>query len=275
VLAWLDADHHDHFHRVMRGCRSLSSSTPEVDGLDDLLTDREQAMFDLAFDRERRREQQGYVTPAQARAFLQMSRQLRLANGTAPPGNPVARAYFRGIESTTAAATNSAASRVPPASDALPVPEDSADAIAAFVDALLEAGVLTQQPRALLDGPEGHAPRVTRIQAQMQFARDCDHDAYSMRSEEFAYLANAIMAGCAIQARPFTAQEASDAAVAVCNLGLENWPARWLAAKAPSGSSAVDAGTALPDDFLVAHDLVSVFQVHGGATDQGSDQPAV
>jgi hypothetical protein len=32
-------------------------------------------MFDLAFNRERRREQQGYVTPAEARAFLQMSRQ--------------------------------------------------------------------------------------------------------------------------------------------------------------------------------------------------------
>ena len=27
------------------------------------------------------------------------------------------------------------------------------------------------------------------------------------------------------------------------------------------GSSVVEAGTALPDDFLVGHDLVSVFQV--------------
>ena len=82
VLVALDAEHHDYFHRVMRGCRSLSNSRPEVDGLDDLLTDREQVMFDLAFDRERRREQQGYVTPAQARAFLQMSRQLRLGHDT-------------------------------------------------------------------------------------------------------------------------------------------------------------------------------------------------
>jgi hypothetical protein len=39
LLGLLDAEHHDYFHRVMRGCRSLSSSTPEVDGLDDLLTD--------------------------------------------------------------------------------------------------------------------------------------------------------------------------------------------------------------------------------------------
>jgi len=113
----------------------------------------------------------------------------------------------------------------------------------------------------LLDRPQGHAPRLARIQAHMQFARDCDHAAYSMRSEELAYLANTIMAGCSIQARPFTAQEASDAAVAVCNLGLENWPRHWLPAKTRGGSSVVEAGTALPDDFLVGHDLVSVFQV--------------
>ena len=95
----------------------------------------------------------------------------------------------------------------------------------------------------------------------MQFARDSDYAAYSMRSQELAYLANTIVAGCSIQARPFTAQEASDAAVAVCNLGLENWPPHWLQADARRGSSVVEAGTALPDDFLVGHDLVSVFQV--------------
>ena len=49
VLTSLDAEHHGYFHRVMRGCRSLSNSKPEVDGLDDLLTDEEQVMFDLAF----------------------------------------------------------------------------------------------------------------------------------------------------------------------------------------------------------------------------------
>ena len=59
------------------------------------------------------------------------------------------------------------------------------------------------------------------------------------------------MAGCSIQARPFTALEASDAAIAICNLGLENWPLRWLPANA----------TAPPISFLIDHDLVSVFQV--------------
>jgi hypothetical protein len=78
---------------------------------------------------------------------------------------------------------------------------------------------------------------------------DYDHSAYARRNEELTYLANTIMAGCTLQDRPFTAQEAWDAAVAVCNLGLENWPAAWIAAKS------------LPHDFLVRHDLVAVFQV--------------
>ena len=237
VLTSLDADHHDCFHRVMRGCRRLSNSRPEIDGLDNLLTDREQASFDLAFHRENRREQLGYVTPAQARAFLRMSRELRLGHDTPPPASPVARAYFRAIERTEAAETSSG---------------PAVAAVGEVLDVLLEAGVLPQPPRGLLEGSRGEAPRNARIERHVQFLRDADHLAYSTRTQELAYLANAIVAGCSLQARPFTAQEASDAAVATCNLGLENWPPHWL----PPASR-----LALPDDFLVRHDLVAVFQV--------------
>lgn len=78
--------------------------------------------------------------------------------------------------------------------------------------------------------------------------------------EEFAYLANTIAAGCSVQARAFTEREASTAALAICNLGLENWPRHWMPARA-AGAAVVDIGTALPDDFLVDRDLVGVFQV--------------
>jgi hypothetical protein len=220
-------------------------------------------MFDLAFDREGRREKQGYVTPAQARAFLQMARQLQLGQETTPPSDPITRAHFRAIEWTAPvkADANHESSRLPAASGSPPAPTVCADAIAAVVDVLVEAGVLRQPPRALLDGPQGHGPRLARIHAQIQVAQACDHAAYSMRTEEFAYLANTIVAGCSIQARPFTAREASDATAAICNLGLENWPTQWLAEKGSRISSTLDAGTTLPEDFLVNHDLISVFQV--------------
>ena len=65
----------DYFHAVMQGCRRLSNSRPEIDGLDDLLMAPEQHLHDVAIERERRRSRQGYATPADARAFLQMARQ--------------------------------------------------------------------------------------------------------------------------------------------------------------------------------------------------------
>jgi hypothetical protein len=261
VLGALEAEHQDCFHRVMRGCRTLSNGAPEIDGLDDLLSDRNQVRFDVAVDRERRREKQGYVTPAQARAFLEMSRQLRLGPDTPPPANPVARAYFRAIEWATGADASSGSKRLPEASGAPTAPQSPAEGAAAIIDVLVEAGLLTQPPRALLDDPHGQAARLARIQTHMQFAREHDDGAYSMRSQELAYLGNAIVAGCSIQGRPFTAQEASDAAVAICNLGLENWPPHWIQADPSRASSTGEAGTALPDAFLVGHDLVTVFQV--------------
>jgi hypothetical protein len=245
VLMSLNEDHHDFFHQVMRGCRRLSNARFEIDGLDDLLSGTDQAMFDLSLDREGRRETQGYLTPAQARAFLEMSRQAPFESGTVPPTNPIARAYFQAGGETTVADVHSPLKQLPSGSgeQADPGPRETvAGGIEGLLDVLVDAGILAQQPRALLTGSQEQASRVGRIEDQMRFVLDRDHAAYTKRNEELAFLANTLMAGCSIQARPFAAQEAWDAAVAICNLGLENWPPH-------------------PDDFLVGHDLVSVFQV--------------
>jgi hypothetical protein len=95
LLVALDAEHGNDFQAVMQGCRRLSNSMPEIDGLDDLLLAPEQHLHDVAIERERRRSQQGYATPADARAFLQMARQptdkrSASANG-AMPGTPIRR----------------------------------------------------------------------------------------------------------------------------------------------------------------------------------------
>jgi hypothetical protein len=255
TLIALDAEHQVFFHRVMRECRRLSNSGYELDGLDDLLGDDEQVMFDVGVGRERRRDAHGYVAPAEARAFLQMSRCLDLRG--APPSaiNPLARAYFHAVASPLVADPEPRPERLPAASEpdaeSARDPADSSDAVAAIVGMLQEAGVLPETPRALLgDAPVG-ATRLALMQKHMQAAGERDPLAWVTRHQEMAYLANAIMTGCPIQARSFTSQEASDAVVAACNLGLERWPSHWLDAPA--------AG--LPDSFLVDHDLVTVFQV--------------
>jgi hypothetical protein len=181
ILTSLDADDNDRFHAVMRECRRLSNSAPEVDGLDDLLIEPEQLLHDLALDREHRRSQQGYSTPADARAFLLMARRHR---------RPAV-----------------------------------AEAPELLVDTLVNASHLA------------------RIRTLLEHVREKDGALFLSRSHELAFLANTLVAGCSVLSRAFTPQEASDAAIGICNLGLEHWPAT------------------LPDTFLIDHNLVSLFEI--------------
>ncbi len=220
LLAFLDAEHSEYFHRLMGGCVRLSNGTREQDGFHDLLEDGDQDMFDLACEREARREKQGYVTPAQARAFLQESRQLDLDLG-APPRSPVAHAYFRAFESTPPAEGDGfRESLVMPRESTADGPPDVApEAIAEVLEVLREAGVFTPPPRGLLEAGDRHSSRLEWIEAYAE--------SHPGSAGELGYLANTLLAGCSVQAQAFTPQQASDAAVAICNLGLENWPARW------------------------------------------------
>jgi hypothetical protein len=251
LLLALAEDHLEFFHGVMQGCRGMSNSRTEIDGLDDLLHAPEQVMFDLAFDREQRREKQGYVTPEQARAFLQMSRQIRLGDDGPPRRNVSAAAYFRALAPLDPADAGKTVSsdRLIASGPAL-TPQESAAAVSIIVGVLLDAGVLPHQPCALLEGTAPHRPasRLADIQQCLQSVCERDFDTYSARSGEIAFLANVMLSGCSMQGRPFESQEASEAVVAICNLGLQNWPAHWLA----------ETGR---DDLLMDHDLVLVFQV--------------
>ena len=94
------------------------------------------------------------------------------------------------------------------------------------MELLTEAGVLPQQaPQGLLTGAQDQSSsRLAEMHRHMQFVFERNQVAYGERNAELAYLANVLMAGCSIQSRPFTAKEASEAAVAVCNLGLAKSP---------------------------------------------------
>jgi hypothetical protein len=247
LLLFLDAEHPDYLHELMKGCRGLSNSGYEIDGLDHLLSVGEQDMFDLAVDRERRREAQGYVAPAQARAFLLAARQLQLAAAAPPAASAIAGAYFRDLDSTPPAPEPTRAAMSLPA--VTTSPDETAAAIAAVMDVLGEDGVLPSPPRTLIGAPQENETPLGLLEAHMLAALEANEAAHLRRTEEFAFLGNAIMAGGTIQARAFTPREASDAAAAICNLGLQNWPSAWR------------GGQPLPHDFLVGHDLIAVFGV--------------
>jgi hypothetical protein len=227
VLVSLDSHHPDRFVELMRAVRSRSHSRREHDGLHSLLQNREQMMFDVADERQRRRRDRGFASPADARAFLQMSRRARLE--TLAP-NPIARDYARTIE---CAADHQESPVVSPAEEIK------------VAEMLAEAGVMPlNAPRALLDS--GEVQPATRLQRCMRVVFERDRVAFGERHFELAYLANVLMAGCSIQGRPFSATEAADASVAICNLGLEQLPVSpddvWL-------------------DYLITHDVIGVFQL--------------
>jgi hypothetical protein len=256
LLLALEADHPARFNGLMRRCRLLSDSAPEVDGLDELLAAPEQLLHDVAADREQRLSQRGYTTPADARAFLQLARQPKSQRpeGT-PAGNPIATAYFRQADVPPPSAARDAVSPAPE-----PAQTGGPEALAAVVDLLTEAGLVPDRPRALLEEPGSERSRLTCIRPAMEYIRDTDDEVYFRRSRELAFLANTLMAGCSVQSRPLTAQEASDAVVSTCNLALEHWPGRWPAARGAAAGSPVPA-TSIPADFLVRHDLVTAFEV--------------
>jgi hypothetical protein len=267
VLLQLEAEHRTTFDRLMTACRAMSNSAPEIDGLDDLLTVREQAMFDVEVDRERRRAQQGYATVNQSRAFLEAARRLTIDDPAPPAANEIADAYFRDLDdneqtapdaSTAGPNETSAGDRDQPAEPG----ESSDDAtgdVMSLVELLVDAGVLAGPPRALLAGPDPSVSQNPSMQGAMEFLRDHEPEAFIRRTHELAFLSNILVAGCPLQDRVFTLQEASDAAVAICNLGLENWPLHWtrdVAADRP-----VVPNTSLPVDFLARQSLVPVCQV--------------
>ena len=227
----------------------------EIDGLDDLLSDDDQAMFDLALNRERRRERQGFATAAEARAFLQMSRQLRLGyDSVAPPANPLARAYFQAIDWTAAPGGDTECAGSPAASGGLSTPGDRRCADRHHRRAHRRRRPRAAASRSARGRARGVTHRVSRgsIEAQMQAARDAgDHLAYSMRTEELASLGehsgNWLL-------HPGTAVYPAGG-VRCGRRGLQPRP-RDLACSMARGAQA-----GMPEDFLVHHDLISVFQV--------------
>lgn len=297
LLVTLETEHNHYFHAVMQGCRRLSHSRPEIDGLDDLLMAPEQHLHDVAIERERRRSRHGYATPADARAFLQMARQPQHAPHTpsasawasmsasaaasasraasAPTApiaiNPIATAYFRAADEeadTTPEDTSAGAPERAPHHDATDVSahgdDDLPTSIDAVIELLAEAGVMPERPRALLEAADEdpRAAKLPLLRRLMEFVLHHDQTAYLTRSRELAFLANTLLAGSSVQSRPFTPQEASDAAACICNLGLEYWPARWPGATSQGASSPRELDTAMPPNtFLVDHDLVTAFEV--------------
>jgi len=92
-----------------------------------------------------------------------------------------------------------------------------------LAEILSAAGVVETHdaPRLLPAAAREDAPREPLMSAAMRLLSGEDAAAFFARSEELAYLANVLAAGCSYEGRRMRPAEAVRAAVATCSLGLE------------------------------------------------------
>ena len=248
VLIALDATDQQAFHRLLGRCRSLSSDGWERDELHDRLLDSAQNAYDVAAERLSRREGHGYVSPADARAFLQMARELHIDADSPPHDHGMFRALSTRTNVDAVGAAEQGEDERRELGEATIVPHaDASQSVEHVLDVLREDGVLPQPPRALLQAAEGHVEKLAGIHRYLRMAQTHAGDLYARRVDELMLLGNTLVAGCALRSSRFTLQEASDAAIAVCNVGLEHWPDHWHAIE--------------DNAFPLQQDLIGVFQV--------------
>jgi hypothetical protein len=189
ILLALDERHPDLIRRVLeRLWRAYSEWIWDNGGLAQVLTSAEMLELDAAADREDRRSRAGHVSASSAAAFL------ALRDGTAER-DALSRAYFRQLDAPVVKAREEAASSAARAAELLDLPVEPA------------------------------APRTPLLEGERSPLRaalaELDAATHEQRMRELAYLANVLLAGGVVDGRRFRPGEAVEAALAVCELGLD------------------------------------------------------
>lgn len=231
LLCALDKDHHELLTRILD--RLVYVSAEHIDdsgGLHEVLTAKEQLGADVAAAREARREAEGFVAPEAAASFL------ALARTEAVGADPITRAHLARLDELRLQAA-----RTLPSAEVAPRGE-------ALVRLLQEAEVLPRERQPLLlAGAGAGADELRGVRQGLGALRARDPGALHRRMAELGYLANVLVSGGRLDGRAFRPREAAEAAVATCDLGLDQL--------------LLDDPRREPGDALSAHSLVPVFGV--------------
>lgn len=207
ALLALGSEHPDVQERVLERCARMSARDVETEGgLYEVLTQEAMLEEDVAGEREDRRAEAGHVVPSSAAAFLKLAR----SGDASRDRDPLTRAYFRGL-----------APPAPPpvsASSATERHSDLAERLAAM--GVLQPEVVAEREIPRL-GPGGAAPAEPLLVRALRALALESPGTFTQRSEELAYLANVLVAGCSLEGRQMRPIEGVRAATAAVSLGLE------------------------------------------------------
>ena len=260
ALLLLDRDHHDRLRDILQRCCDMATEfISGQGGLFQVLTSDEMLESDVAAAREDRRGAEGFVSPADARAFLQLARQSDGA-GAQQERDAITRAYFRGL-ATPPASSNAATAHA----GALPSLERGSQAVASGeareLAALLHEGELSTPAgagvpllAALGKAPSkaGESRQVAPIfERALSDLRRRDPDRFADRVREVGYLVNVWIAGGSAEGRRPRPVEALEVVLATCEAGMK-------AQAGPSPATAAEALATLvqwPADMLFRRGL--------------------
>src|SRR4051812_15459899 len=221
ALLSLDREHHDRLRAILEQCCAMSTEyISGQGGLFQVLTADEMLDSDVAAARDDRRVAEGFISPADARAFLELARRGQAGEAR----DPITQAYFRGL--------GDAKIDVPRNRDAARAAAADAEDLAAL---LREADVIVPPSRlpftALLaqehaeeksdratDGPTGRMAPL--FEQAMNDLRQRDPDRFSARVRELGYLVNVWIAGGAHEGRRPRPVEALEKVLETCEAGM-------------------------------------------------------
>lgn len=223
ALFSLDRDHHGLLRKILERCSALSSEwIDDNGGLYAVLSSDEMLESDMRAERDDRRAQKGYVSPADARAFLELASQ-----GVADPASrdAITNAYFRNL--TRQGST-------PAVPKLAKVTRRSAN-VGRLLHLLESANVIetpgreslakaSRQPRTRQESTAVTCPTVAQnrlLDRALAELRGTDPEGYAERMEELGYLANVLIAAPQNRHRRLRPVEALESALECTDRGLE------------------------------------------------------
>jgi hypothetical protein len=240
ALLSLDRDHHDRLRAILEQCCAMSTEyISGQGGLFQVLTSEEMLDSDVAAARDDRRVAEGFVSPADARAFLELARR----GDGGDTRDAITRAYFRGLGGG-------------PLPSPPPAPRREGTGMAADVGGLMailrEAEVIAPATGRLLPAlPKQEQARVVAplFEQAMRELRDSDPALFSARVSELGYLVNVWIAGGQHDGRRPRPMEALEMVLKTCQAGLQTHLPDFAATRATS-AQALAALARTPADTL-------------------------
>ena len=227
ALLALDRDHHDRLRAILEQCCAMTTEyISGQGGLYQVLTADQMLDGDVAAARDDRRVAEGFVSPADARAFLELARRGQGGEGR----DPITRAYFRGLAKPTEAPKVDPP-RVRGAGGPAPARERGTELASAAdvrdLAALLQnAEVIAPAPVALPALTPGESnpaqPHLVAplFEQAMSDLRQRDPERFSARVRELGFLVNVWIAGGAHEGLRPRPVEALETVLKTCEAGM-------------------------------------------------------